>query len=96
MGLIIDKSGDLYWERQPGHQFLNIHDEWEEIGEPATFMEAVKSGKKLKVKHNSIIKTDNLDNEYSQLKDIMKNLCKIFTNEGVKKILEDGTWYIED
>lgn len=84
-GLIIEitEDGTLNWAS--GYKFININDEWEEVRKPVTFMEAVKSGRQIKVEHKLI---DDLLKAYfftipQELNDFIWNLGDTFSTEEI-------------
>ena len=83
-GLVLSTSIDdtLIWE--PGYTHLNLHDEWEEVKEPVSFMEAVESGKR--IRHELWL-------EYDFLEVVLYKLSELSTKTMRDMIL--GKWYIE-
>ena len=86
-GFVIEiaPDGTLYWDS--GHRFLNINDEWEEVKEPVDFIEAVKSGKKIR----SVTWMQNTELDLPNLLYDMSD----FDEEEIRQLLL-GKWYIED
>src|SRR5699024_9373702 len=67
-GLIIEieTDGTLNWES--GYKHLSINDEWEEVKEPVSFIEAVKSGKYIGVEYSgAVYNAMNLPNLFYEL-----------------------------
>lgn len=92
----ITEDGTLNW--LSGYMHLNINDEWEEVKELVSFMEAVKSGRQIKVEHKLI---DDLLKAYfftipQELNDFIWNLGDTFSTEEIATILQEGEFYIED
>lgn len=81
----ITPDGTLYWDS--GHRFLNINDEWEEVKEPVDFIEAVKSGKKIR----SVTWMQNTELDLPNLLYDMSD----FDEKEIRQLLLDK-WYIED
>ena len=81
----ITPDGTLYWDS--GHRFLNINDEWEEVKEPVDFIEAVKSGKKIR----SVTWMQNTELDLPNLLYDMSD----FDEEEIRQLLL-GKWHIED
>lgn len=91
----ITPDGTLYWDS--GHRFLNINDEWEEVKDPVTFIDALKSGKRVMIKHQDLDgELSYMSETYNDIDDVMYNISNYFTAEGVREILLNGEWYIED
>ena len=71
---------------------VNIANEgWEEVKQPVNFMEAVESGKRIKVEH-----ADESINPYHDLDCFLDELLDFFTEGELRDILINGTFYIED
>jgi len=71
--------------------------EWEEVKEPVDFMTALRSGKKVMIKHHDLDGELNYMTEtYNDINDVMYNISNYFTAEGVREIFLNGEWYIED
>ena len=76
---------------------ISLDREWEEVKEPVDFMDALRSGKKVMIKHQDIDGGLNYMSEtYNEIDDVMYNISNYFTAEGVREILLNGKWYIED
>lgn len=94
-GLIvtIDKDSTIH---DSIYEYLNINDEWEEVKEPVDFMDALKSGKKVMIKHQDIDgELSYMSETYNDINDVMYNISNYFTAEGVREIFLNGEWYIE-
>lgn len=95
-GLIIkvDEYGHLRWP--PGHDYLNLNDKWEEIKKPVSFMEALESERKVRVRHVSLNGNLNyLRETYNEIDDVLFQISRYLNNAGLRDILLYGTWYIE-
>lgn len=64
------------------------------IQKPVLFMEAIKSGKKIKVNHEDIYRNEEYFNEYHELGDLLHELTECFNN--VQGIILNGEWYVEE
>lgn len=64
------------------------------IQKSVPFMEAAKSGKKIKVNHEDIYRNEEYFNEYHELGDLLHELTECFNN--VQGIILNGEWYIEE
>ena len=67
-----------------------LNQKWEEMPQPVSFMEAIKSKKKIRVEHPL------LNTEYFVLDDILDKLCRTFLNKDIIDILTNGKWYIKE
>lgn len=77
--------------------FITIHDEWEEVKEPVSFMEAVKSDKRIRVEHKLVNDSDIGDLiTFTPLDCLICALGEEYNKYEVKDILLNGEWYIED
>lgn len=83
--------GRFNWES--GHAFLGVEDEWEEVKEPVSFIEAVKSKKEIKVEHYLTVES-NLDC-YMYLDDFLYELDYNYTSDQVRDIILNGEFYIK-
>ena len=91
---IRNMGGRFNWAA--GYTFLGVNDEWEEVKEPVSPMEAIKSGKRIKVKHELLEQEIyNISEQYSELDDIMCVLSEYFQPD-IADIFLNGEWYIED
>ena len=79
-------DNDLFFEGENGYNFISITDEWEEVKEPVTFMEAINIGK--------CIKPATWDTDYWDLSLLMHALSD-YDDEDIREII-NGEWYIED
>ncbi len=98
-GLVIELgiNDTLFWGS--GYRHLSISDEWEEVKEPVTFMEAVESGKKVRVEHPFIIEPYELEqfsNHYRYFTELLEILGTEWDTAAVRSILLEGKFYIED
>lgn len=96
-----DESGLIDWFKNgvPEGTYFNIQNtldwEWEEIKEPVSFMEAVESGKLLKVNHEIIVKTKYLET-FNLLDGLINELSRDFSHSEMRDIILNGKWYIEN
>lgn len=70
-------------------QDLTGFEEWEEVKEPVDFIEAVKSGKRIKSCYVSE------STHYLSLNDYLAYLSQCYVGDELRDIL-NGKWYIED
>lgn len=90
---------------------FDIEDEWILIKQPVTFEEVLSLNKRCKVEHELINDEINIccnekvikdsckfliSGRYLELNYLMLALSWIFSNEGIRKIIEEGKWYLED
>lgn len=74
-----------------------LDEEWKELKEPVTFMEAVKSGRQVKIEHGLINEyAPHLSEEYGFLSNMMYHLGVIFDSDQIREILLEGKFYIKD
>ncbi len=74
-----------------------LKQEWEEVKEPVTFIDALRSDKKVMIKHQDLDgELRYMSETYNDIDDVMYNISSYFTAEGVREILLNGEWYIED
>lgn len=90
--------GKLSWES--GFRHLGLNDEWEEAEVSVTFIEAVASGKQIKVKHDylkDVFRIEDLDsfNMYMELNILLEYLVGIFKPRELAEIILNGKWYVE-
>ena len=68
-----------------------------EMKKPVTFIDALKSGKRVMIKHQDLDgELSYMSETYNDIDDVMYNISNYFTAEGVREILLNGEWYIED
>lgn len=92
-GLVMrNLHNSFYWDS--GHKFFSPFDKWEEVKEPISFMEVVKSGKGFTVRHELIQRKSDFEN--LDLCDFILELADIFYPEQIQEILLEGKFYIED
>ena len=95
---IIVWRGDMQCGQAMSIGFIDGRDrEWEEVKEPVTFMEAVESGKRIRVEHKLVNDSDiwNLI-DLTSLDCLIYTLGEKYNAIEVKDIIENGKWYIED
>ena len=74
-----------------------LEKEWEEVKEPVSFIDVLRSGKKVMIKHQDIDgELSYMSETYNDIDDVMYNISNYFTAEGVREILLNGEWYIEN
>lgn len=76
-----------------------LNEEWEEVKQPVSFMEAVASGKKIKAK--GFVQTVKMENvsrfqSYLSLEGFLKELTNTFSSYHIRQVLTDCEFYIED
>ena len=86
--LKISEDGTLQWAS--GYEFLNIHDEWEEVKKPVDFMTAIKSGKDIGVEYSRACYRE------MSLANLFYELQQDYSDNVIRKIILNGKWYIED
>jgi len=89
-------NGCLVWSSDMGDVIINnptLNMNWEEVKESVSFIEAVKSGKRIKVVHGFTI-DDELDC-YMPLDDLLYELSNQYYANQMRNIILDGKWYIE-
>lgn len=69
--------------------------EWVEVRQAVSFMEAVESGRKLKVEHESIGGGEYFK-KFDFLDDLIYELADIFSSNEIRQIILNGKWYVED
>lgn len=77
---------------------LTGFEEWEKVADrPVSFMEAVESGKKIKVEHDFIDDDIGyLKENYTFLGDMLWELGESLSTDGVQDVIMNGKFYIED
>lgn len=76
---------------------VNGFEEWEEVKEPVTFMEAAESGKRIRVEHEYIYDSLRfLKDEYSNLATFLWKLGEEMGSYSVRRVLLEGEFYTED
>lgn len=64
---------------------------------PVTFIDVLRSNKKVMIKHQDIDgELSYMRETYNEIDDVMYNISNYFTAEGVREILLNGEFYIED
>lgn len=70
--------------------------EWQEIKEAVSFIEAIESGKPIRVEHFLINnEIDYITKKYNPLADVLSELTDYHFSSTVRQILLEGKWYIE-
>lgn len=73
------------------------NEEWTLVQEPVDFMTAVKSGKKIKVEHEAIKHFElKCTSEYLTLFVVVEELAKNLDSIGLREIITEGKFYIEE
>ena len=63
---------------------------------PVTFIDVLRSNKKVMIKHQDIDgELSYMSETYNEIDDVIYNISNYFTAEGVREILLYGKWYIE-
>lgn len=83
-----------------GFGFTN-QDKFIKVEEPVSFYEVVCSDKQCRVEHeiiNDYLSTEDIDTlqKYDELKCILKTLSQTISNKGMKTIMKEGKWYLQD
>lgn len=77
---------------------------WQEVKEPVSFIEAVESGKNVRVRHdiiNDLVLEENdffreYYNKYVPISILLHNIANYFiSDEEIRDIILNGEWYIE-
>lgn len=102
--------GDLQNGQEMAIGFIDERDrEWEEVKEPVSFMEAIESGKKIRVEHNNIQRIAdeslnsnftrtlklNIDGKYLLSNFLIQAIAYYSSKEIFEDIILNGKWYIE-
>lgn len=77
------------------HYGINSSEEWTLVQKAVDFMTAVKSGKRIRVEHESIEKQFGF-NDYKSILDFLRGLIQWFSSTEIKFILTEGKFYIEE
>ncbi len=94
-GISVLSGNELYFD--DGYKNIYLCDEWEEVKESVSFIDALRSGKKVMIKHQDLDgELSYMSETYNEIDDVMYNISNYFTAEGVREILLNGEWYIED
>lgn len=83
-----NKDGELIWEN--GYQFMRLNHEWEEVKKPVDFMTAVECGKNIGVQYSGTCYRE------MGLADLFYELQQDYSDNGIRKIILKGKWYIQD
>lgn len=76
-------------EEVASHDFITA--KFIPIQKPVSFMEAVKSGKKIKVIHDDVV-----DYGFYKIDNLLATISENYSGEIVRKAIIDGKWYIEE
>lgn len=81
------ETGEVVWDDNVPLTLCTatLRDRWEEVKEPVDFIEAVKSGKRIKTEHCDT---------YKDLDDILLILARLEKNK--RETILNRKWYIED
>ncbi|MEY8001584.1 hypothetical protein AB8U03_15550 [Clostridium sp. Mt-5] len=98
-----DQSKCFFWVGS-GMNFINVKDmdtplqleefleeEWEEVQEPVSFMEAMTKCKPIRVEHKMLDRW-----EYQYADDLLQKMGDCLTLKEIKEIVEHGKWYIKE
>ena len=83
----VDIDDNLNWKS--GYSPLNIYEEWEEVKQPVSFMEAVESGKRIKLEH------EDDGEKYVTLDYFLASISGRFMQRELRDLLLRGTFYIK-
>lgn len=85
---------------------LTGFEEWEEVQEPVSFIEAVESNKLVRAEHPFIQSAieDNLFTDFTRdvlrdgtsLKELLKILSDILPEDKLREVILNGKWYIKE
>lgn len=89
---VVVERNVIVWrgEDQKGQMMtVDIDVEWEEVKQPVSFMEAVASGKRIKLEH------EDDGEEYVTLDYFLASIARHFVQGELRDLLLRGTFYIE-
>lgn len=99
---IDEDLGVINYEYNGEYLYFSPYDEWEEVKEPVSFIEAVESGKRVKVEYMYIndpnYKYIDLEEyeEFDPLDILFSKLACDFSSVLIRDIIKNGEWYIEE
>lgn len=73
-----------------------IDEEWSIVQNPVDFMTAVKSGKKIKCKHEKLYGDEDLGYKYNSLASVLYFLQSHYVSEEIVNILTEGKFYVQE
>lgn len=82
-----NEDGELIWDN--GYQFIRLDHEWKEIKKPVSFMEAVASGKRIKLEH------EDGGEKYVTLDYFLASISGRFMQNELRDLLLRGTFYVK-
>ena len=85
-----------YGEEDEDVVYNSIDDKWALVQNPVDFMTAVKSGKKIKCKHEKLYGDEDLGYKYNSLASVLYFLQSHYVSEEIVNILTEGKFYIQE
>lgn len=90
-GTYIDSNEDLIINE------IVLHDlEWEEVKEPVSFIEALKSCKRVSVEHPNLFDMPVIYKKNASIATVINYIFESYSDALVREIILNGKWYIED
>lgn len=74
---------------------IMFNEEWMLIQEPVSFIEAIESGKKIKVEHE-LTKCLCISEDYYSVHNILYILGSVLKDINIRAVLREGKFYIEE